>query len=93
MTEEEVLVCRLLCHFVQCIQFNTHTVESTYENRMVAWDSETRLWKRADRFNIGDGIETERIGGAVYPTMALVNHSCDPNVALIFWGRWARLFP
>ena len=34
-------------------------------------------------------METERIGGGVYPTMALVNHSCDPNIVLIFFGRVA----
>ena len=41
------------------------------------------------RINIGDSIETNRIGGAVYPTLALVNHSCDPNFVIIFWGRTA----
>ena len=70
--------CRVLKHFLDCIQFNTHTIESVYENRVVAWDSETRLWKSNTRINIGDSIETVRIGGAVYPTLALVNHSCDP---------------
>ena len=49
LTDEEVLVCRLLKHFLECIQFNTHTVESIYENRMVAWDTETRLWKSSQR--------------------------------------------
>ena len=41
------------------------------------------------RINIGDSIETVRIGGGVYPTMALVNHSCDPNFVIVFWGRVA----
>ena len=41
------------------------------------------------RINIGDSIETSRIGGGVYPTLALVNHSCDPNFVIIFWGRTA----
>ena len=49
LTDEEVLVGRLLKHFLECIQFNTHTVESIYENRMVAWDTETRLWKSSQR--------------------------------------------
>jgi hypothetical protein len=49
LTEEEVLVGRLLKHFLECIQFNTHTIESIYENRMVAWDTETRLWKSSMR--------------------------------------------
>ena len=41
------------------------------------------------RCNIGDSVETERIGGGIYPTMALVNHSCDPNIVIIFFGRVA----
>ena len=49
VTDEEVLICRLLKHFLECIQFNTHTVESIFENRMVAWDTETRLWKSSQR--------------------------------------------
>jgi len=89
LAEQEVLVGRLLSHFMQCIQFNTHTIESIYENRLVAWDAETRLWKNSAKFNVGDGVETERIGGGVYPTLALVNHSCDPNFAIVFWGRVA----
>lgn len=89
LADEEVLVGRLLTHFMQCIQFNTHTIEAMYENRLVAWDAETRLWKNAAKFNVGDGVETVRIGGGVYPTLALVNHSCDPNFAIVFWGRVA----
>ena len=38
---------------------------------------------------MGDSVETVRIGGAVYPTLALVNHSCDPNIVIVFWGRTA----
>lgn len=89
LTSEEAYIGRLLKHFLECIQFNTHTVESVYENRVVGWDMETRLWKTATRCNIGDSLETERIGGGVYPTLALVNHSCDPNFTLVFWGRVA----
>lgn len=49
LTDEEVLIARLLKHFLECIQFNTHTIESIFENRMVAWDTETRLWKSSTR--------------------------------------------
>ena len=56
---------------------------------MVAWDAETRLWKSSNRINVGDSVETLRIGGGVYPTLALVNHSCDPNFVIVFWGRVA----
>ena len=55
----------------------------------MAWDAETRLWKSSNRINVGDSVETLRIGGGVYPTLALVNHSCDPNFVIVFWGRVA----
>jgi len=89
LTDAEALIGRLLKHFLDCIQFNTHTVETIYENRVVSWDMETRLWKSYNRINVGDSAETNRIGGGVYPTMALVNHSCDPNFVIVFWGRTA----
>jgi len=89
LSDEEVLVARLLKQFLEGIQFNTHTIESIYENRVVGWDAETRLWKSSQRCNIGDSVETVRIGGGVFPTMALVNHSCDPNIVIVFWGRVA----
>lgn len=48
--EDEVLVGRLVLHFLQCFQFNTHMVESVYENRVISpQDAETRIWKDADR--------------------------------------------
>ena len=49
LTDDEVLVARLLKHFLECIQFNTHTIESIFENRVVAWDTKTRLWKSCQR--------------------------------------------
>ena len=39
----------------------------------------------------GEFVETLRFGGAIYPTIANVNHSCDPNVALLNWGNLAML--
>ena len=36
-------------------------------------------------------METLRLGGAIYPTIANVNHSCDPNVSLVNWGNLALL--
>ena len=45
--DDEVLVCRLLFHFLQCFQFNSHMVECIYENRLIAVDAETRIWKEA----------------------------------------------
>jgi hypothetical protein len=38
-----------------------------------------RIWKRADIFDHGEFVETTPLGGGIYPTIANVNHSCDPN--------------
>ena len=77
-----------MAHFLQCFQFNTHMVESVYLNRLIAPDSETRMWKNADRFVVGEFVETHPEGAGIYPTMANVNHSCDPNFIIVnFLGR------
>ena len=46
-----------------------HMVESGFSNRLICLDSETRIWKFADKFCIGEFIETTPLGGAVYPTL------------------------
>ena len=42
-----------------------------------------------DKFAVGEVIETHPVGGAVYPTLACVNHSCDPNITLVNFGKKA----
>ncbi len=81
------LTGKLLAHFLQCIQFNMHMVEGAFSNRLIAPDSETRIWKNASKFCIGEFVETTPLGGSVYPTLANVNHSCDPNLTLISFGK------
>lgn len=58
-------------------------VESVYSNRVIAPDSETRMWKDSIRFAFGEFVESHHLGGGVYPTLANVNHSCDPNFNII----------
>ena len=67
-------------------------VESGFSNRLICLDSETRIWKFADKFCIGEFIETTPLGGAVYPTLANVNHSCDPNFTIVNYGRRGEKF-
>jgi hypothetical protein len=74
---------------VQSLQFNTHMVESVLSNRLIAPDAETRIWKNADKFTHGEFVENVRLGGAIYPTLANVNHSCDPNLILLNWNNRA----
>lgn len=77
------MAAKLLEHFLEAFQFNTHMIESVYTNRVIAPDSETRMWKDAEKFVIGEFVETHQLGGGIYPTMANVNHSCDPNLTII----------
>ena len=85
----EALIGKILAHFLQCIQFNMHMVDSVFSNRLIAPDSETRVWKHANKFAVGEVIETHPVGGAVYPTLASMNHSCDPNITLVNFGKTA----
>jgi len=48
-----------------------------------------RIWKRADLFDHGEFLETTPLGGGIYPTIANVNHSCDPNFSIVFMGKRA----
>ena len=80
---------RLLLHFMQCFQFNTHMVETVYANRLIAYDAETRIWKDARKFDAGEFVENVCLGGAIFPTIANVNHSCDPNFILVNAGNRA----
>ena len=43
----------------------------------------------ADKFAVGEVIETHPVGGAVFPTLAAINHSCDPNITLVNFGKTA----
>jgi hypothetical protein len=54
-----------MAHFMQCFQFNMHLIESVLENRLIAPDSETRIWKRSDLFGHGEFLETTPLGGGI----------------------------
>ncbi|CAG0889173.1 unnamed protein product [Darwinula stevensoni] len=43
----------------------------------------SELWVRNEEVSRGERVQ---IGGAVYPTVSLLNHSCDPNVIRISHG-------
>ena len=84
--DAEFSIAAIIVQFLQCFQFNTHMIESVFGNRVIAQDAETRIWKDADKFGMGEFIENARLGGGIYPTLANVNHSCDPNILLLNWG-------
>lgn len=41
-------------------------------------------------FTISDG-EMQEVGIGLYPSMSLLNHSCDPNCVMVFEGKLLRL--
>merc|ERR1712012_1291634 len=64
LTEDEHLIGNILCHFLEVLQFNAHEVA---QFEMVTKTSQ-------------EGAKSAFIGAAVYPTLALFNHSCDPSI-------------
>ena len=64
LTGDQLLVARLLFHFLELLQFNTHEV--------------AQLEMLGRRFE--DGAKSRLIGAAVFPTLALFNHSCEPSL-------------
>ncbi|GLG99499.1 SET and MYND domain-containing protein 4 [Gryllus bimaculatus] len=69
-TPSELFIGGLLLHHLQLLQFNAHEI------------SELVLDKDAD-LETGQSIF---LGGGLYPTLALFNHSCDPGVTRYFLG-------
>jgi len=63
-TEDEVFIGTIMMHFLEVLQFNAHEVA---QFEMV---SKTKQ----------EGAKSVFIGAAVYPTLALFNHSCDPCI-------------
>jgi len=64
LSEDEAYIGTLIMHFLEVLQFNAHEVA---QFEMQAKDRE-------------EGAKSVFIGAAVYPTLALFNHSCDPSI-------------
>ena len=69
-----MFLAKLLHHFMRVTYYNTHEITTTEED------------------DISDGLGPERlrmrrIGRATNPTLALLNHSCDPNYRRISVGK------
>ena len=67
---DRLLIGRLLFHLLEVLQFNTHEV--------------AQLEMHGRRFE--HGAKSQLIGAAVYPTLALFNHSCEPSLTRFFSG-------
>ncbi|KAK0172396.1 hypothetical protein PV328_005718 [Microctonus aethiopoides] len=65
LSSDELFIGDLLLHHLQLLQFNTHEV-----SELVRLRNEKSLAKSKNNF----------IGGGLYPTTALLNHSCNPGI-------------
>ncbi|XP_015187287.1 PREDICTED: SET and MYND domain-containing protein 4-like [Polistes dominula] len=74
LSDAELFVGELLLHHLQLLQFNSHEI-SELNNRKVK-SIKKSLENATNLF----------IGGGVYPTVALLNHSCNPGVVRYFIG-------
>ena len=72
MNEDELFIARLLNHFLEVLQFNSHEVA---QFEMIAKNKE-------------EGATSVFIGAAVYPTLAMFNHSCDPSIVRFYVEDW-----
>ena len=73
LSDSELLIARLLHHFLQVLQFNSSEV-----SQAGSWSPEK-------------GLKMEGIGCSVGNTLALFNHSCNPNTVLARRGATALL--
>ncbi|XP_012543048.1 SET and MYND domain-containing protein 4 [Monomorium pharaonis] len=71
LSDEELFIAELLLHNLQLLQFNSHEI-----SELVRPKGEKTLAKAKSMF----------IGGGVYPTVAMLNHSCNPGVIRYFIG-------
>ncbi|XP_014213800.1 SET and MYND domain-containing protein 4 [Copidosoma floridanum] len=68
----EVLIADAILHHIQLLQFNSHEISEFVRPRK--------------RPHLTNG-RSEFVGGGVYPTVALFNHSCNPGVVRYFVGN------
>uniref|UniRef100_A0A4W3KGS8 SET and MYND domain containing 3 n=1 Tax=Callorhinchus milii TaxID=7868 RepID=A0A4W3KGS8_CALMI len=49
-------------------------------------DFQTSYWVTCNCFTVSDG-EMQEVGVGLYPSVSLLNHSCDPNCVIVFEGK------
>ena len=93
MTGDEALMGRLLVHLLLLMQFNTHAVTEATDK----WDTQPRDFDNRTR-GVAHGqcwvhiiylfwILISNIHTGLFPTLCLLNHSCDNNVYKYFAGN------
>merc|ERR1719322_1527420 len=88
LSETELFLARLLHHFMRVTYYNTHEITTASVDQDDMMSSAN---------GGGGGISPEklrlrRIGRATNPTLALLNHSCDPNYRRVSVGRFTLGF-
>ncbi|KAG7209348.1 hypothetical protein KM043_015449 [Ampulex compressa] len=71
LSDDELFIGELLLHNLQLLQFNPHEI-----SELTKPGSDKTLSRSKSIF----------IGGGVYPTVAMFNHSCNPSVVRYFVG-------
>ena len=87
--DQETMMGRLLVHLLCLMQFNTHGVAESTDR----WDTRVMVssldsWIFADKNHQTQEFENKQrvIAHGLFPTLCLLNHSCDNNVYKYFAG-------
>ena len=84
LSDTELYLSQLLHHFMRVTYYNTHEITTITE------DTDEDVFGCSNAFNVThspDRIRVRRIGRATNPSLALLNHSCDPNYRRVSVGR------
>ena len=89
LSDTELYLAHLLHHFMRVTYYNTHEITTITE------DTDEQVFGCSNAFNVThspDRIRVRRIGRATNPSLALLNHSCDPNYRRVSVGRYTLGF-
>lgn len=75
LSDIECLIGSLIQKHLQMFEFNAHEIADVIHR------SEIELQQKLKEDPLAEAFYTESIGAAVYATLSLFNHSCDPSVA------------
>lgn len=75
LTKNECLIGSLILRHLQTFEFNAHEIAEVIHHPEVV------LLRKLRQDPLAESFYTESIGAAVYATLSLFNHSCDPSVA------------
>ena len=73
LSDDEAMIGRMLVHLFMLMQFNTHGITESTD----IWNKATTEFENKNRV----------VGQGLYPTLCLLNHSCDNNVTKYFSGN------